>query len=67
MLTGTAFEQVVGRLNEKINEEAGVPWTPRDAVKATGKLIFRLFAVEEMRADPTLERYRRNAWQIMKG
>ena len=37
---GTVFEELVRRFNEENNEEAGEHWTPRDAVKLMGKLIF---------------------------
>ena len=43
---GTVFEELVRRFNEENNEEAGEHWTPRDAVKLMGKLIFLPIASE---------------------
>ena len=43
---GTVFEELVRRFNEENNEEAGEHWTPRDAVKLMGKLIFLPIARE---------------------
>ena len=43
---GTVFEELVRRFNEENNEEAGEHWTPRDAVKLMGKLIFLPVASE---------------------
>ena len=43
---GTVFEELVRRFNEENNEEAGEHWTPRDAVKLIGKLIFLPIASE---------------------
>ncbi len=37
---GTIFEELVRRFNEENNEEAGEPWTPRDAVRLMARLIF---------------------------
>ena len=37
---GTIFEELVRRLNEENNEEAGEHWTPRDAVRLMANLIF---------------------------
>ena len=37
---GTIFEELVRRLNEENNEEAGEHWTPRDAVRLMAKLVF---------------------------
>ena len=37
---GTIFEELVRRLNEENNEEAGEHWTPRDAVWLMAKLVF---------------------------
>src|SRR3989449_533048 len=36
---GTVFEELLRRFNEENNEEAGEPWTPRDAVKLMARLI----------------------------
>ena len=43
---GTVFEELVRRFNEENNEEAGEHWTPCDAVKLMGKLIFLPVASE---------------------
>src|SRR3989442_416970 len=43
---GTVFEELVRRFNEENNEEAGEPWTPRDAVRLMAKLIFLPIADE---------------------
>ncbi len=37
---GTIFEELVRRLNEENNEDAGEHWTPRDAVKLMANLVF---------------------------
>ena len=37
---GSIFEELVRRFNEENNEEAGEHWTPRDAVRLMGKLVF---------------------------
>ena len=38
---GTIFEDLVRRLNEDNNEEAGEHWTPRDAVELMAQLVFQ--------------------------
>ncbi len=43
---GTIFEELLRRFNEENNEEAGEHWTPRDAVKLMGRLIFLPIADE---------------------
>ena len=43
---GTIFEELVRRINEENNEEAGEHWTPRDAVRLMAKLIFLPIADE---------------------
>src|SRR5947207_3916521 len=46
---GTVFEELVRRLNEENNEEAGEHWTPRDAVRLMANLVFRPIA-EQVKA-----------------
>ena len=44
--TGTVFEELVRRLNEHNNKEAGEYSTPRDAVRLMTTLMFRPIAAQ---------------------